>query len=176
MTKIPNVFLVGSMAAGKSTIGRWLAQYMGREFYDTDQEIEARTGVSIAWIFDLEGEQGFRRREEAVLEELTCYSDIVLATGGGVVLSPINRVALETRGYIIYLQVSIEQQLARTTRDRKRPLLQTKNPAEALLKLQQQREVLYQEIAHYQISSDGNSAQQIAQKINDHLCKHFSST
>ena len=124
-----NIFLVGPMGAGKSSIGKQLAQQLKMEFVDTDRVIEERTGADIDWIFDLEGEEGFRLREEGIIEELTAMQGIVLATGGGAVISAKNRTLLAARGTVIYLETSIEQQLERTRRDKKRPLLQnTDNP------------------------------------------------
>ena len=112
------------MGAGKSTIGKYLAQHLKLRFADTDTEIEARTGADIPWIFDVEGEAGFREREALVVEEMTTWDDIVLATGGGVVMRPENRQALGARGYVVYLHATVDEQVRRTRRDRRRPLLQ----------------------------------------------------
>ena len=128
-----NVFLIGPMGAGKSTIGRLLAKELKYPFKDSDREIEVRTGADIPWIFDVEGEEGFRQREEAMIAELVHEDGIVLATGGGVVMRPANRAALKSGGLVVYLCTSVEQQLQRTAKDRQRPLLQTADP-EAVLR------------------------------------------
>jgi shikimate kinase len=119
-----SLFLTGPMGAGKSTIGRQLSKRLNKEFHDSDHEIEARTGVDIPLIFELEGEAGFRKREQAIIEELTRIPDIILATGGGAILDPENRRHLSARGRVIYLHATVNQQLKRTRRDRNRPLLQ----------------------------------------------------
>ncbi|HHJ14047.1 MAG TPA: shikimate kinase AroK [Gammaproteobacteria bacterium] len=160
-----NFFLVGPMGAGKSTIGRQLARALGREFIDSDREIERRTGVDIPLIFELEGESGFRKREHDIIDELTKRSGIVLATGGGAVLDPDNRRHLASRGRVIYLKTSVEQQLQRTTRDRNRPLLQTPNPRERLQQLLAEREPLYRELADLVIETDGCRVRDVVQKI-----------
>ena len=121
MTSKPNIFLVGPMGAGKTSIGRQLADALGMEFFDSDHEIEARSGATIPWIFDVEGEEGFRRREQAMIDELSQRQNIVLATGGGAVLSEANRNYLKTRGTVIYLSASIDLLLERTQRDRQVP-------------------------------------------------------
>lgn len=126
MAEKRNIFLVGPMGAGKSTIGRHLADQLHLEFFDSDQEIERRTGAEIAWVFDIEGEDGFRVREEGVISDLTEMQGIVLATGGGSVISKDVRNKLSARGIVVYLETPIEKQVARTQRDKKRPLLQTK--------------------------------------------------
>ncbi|MEJ2567017.1 MAG: shikimate kinase [Gammaproteobacteria bacterium] len=128
MDKSDNIFLVGLMGAGKSTIGRHLAKSLGMEFVDSDHELERRTGASIPLIFDVEGEAGFRQREKKLIDELTQRNRIVLATGGGVVLDPDNRAWLRERGRVIYLYATVEQLLTRTAKDRNRPLLQTADP------------------------------------------------
>ena len=133
------------MGAGKSTIGRQIAQQLGMEFFDSDQEIEKRTGADIAWIFDLEGEDGFRAREEKVINELTEKQGVVLATGGGSVLSKETRNRLSARGIVVYLETTIEQQMARTHKDKRRPLLQGSNtPRELYEELAGEREPLYE--------------------------------
>lgn len=166
---LPNIFLIGPMASGKTTIGKQLAEQLGRTFYDTDKEIEARTGVNIPWIFDVEGEAGFRERETAVIKELTALPNIVLATGGGAVLSEVNRTLLSTRGYVIYLRASSKQQLLRTTRDQNRPLLQTADPYTTLENLHNKRDTLYQMIANWQCDTDGRSPHQVTREIMEHL-------
>lgn len=141
------VFLVGMMGAGKTTIGRALARQLGWEFVDLDHELEARCGVRVALIFDIEGEQGFRKRESALLDECTKRSGIVLATGGGAVLAPQNRQWLRDRGVVVYLRASADELYRRVERDRNRPLLQTDNPRQRLQDLLQQREPLYDDVA-----------------------------
>ncbi len=164
--KMPgSFFLVGPMGAGKSTIGRQLARVLDAQFIDSDREIELRTGVDIPLIFELEGETGFRKREHEVIDELTARPDIVLATGGGAVLDPQNRRNLSSRGNVIYLQTSVNQQLQRTSRDRNRPLLQTENPREKLEQLLAERDPLYREIADIVIETDGCKVRDVVQKI-----------
>ena len=153
------------MGAGKTTIGRLLAQKLKLEFIDSDQEIEARTGADIPWIFDVEGEAGFRDREQRVIAELTQRDGILLATGGGVVLQPENRLALAGRGIVVYLYTSLEQQLERTGRDRHRPLLQGADPAETLRQLMAVRDPLYREIADHVVETNGLSARHVAQGL-----------
>lgn len=141
------IFLVGMMGAGKTTIGRSLARVLDREFFDLDHEIEGRCGVRISHIFDIEGEEGFRRREQAVLDECTARHDIVLATGGGAVLDPLNRERLKSRGVVIYLKATPEELYRRVARDRSRPLLQTEDPQGRIRQLVALREPLYREVA-----------------------------
>lgn len=149
-----NVFLIGPMGAGKSTIGRLLAKEIGYPFKDSDREIEARTGADIPWIFDVEGEEGFRQREEAMIAELVLEDGIVLATGGGVVIREANRQALARNGLVVYLRTSVEQQLQRTAKDRQRPLLRTADPEKVLRELMARRDPLYREIADLIIDTD----------------------
>lgn len=163
MEEGPGVFLVGPMGAGKTTVGRQLASALGYRFIDSDHEIEARCGADIPWIFDVEGEEGFRRREAQVIDDLTRRRGIVLATGGGAVIRPENRAALHERGFVVYLSASVDQQLARTARDRNRPLLRTANPREVLERLLAQREPLYRETAHVEVNTDaGNVREAVA--------------
>ncbi|HEB98818.1 MAG TPA: shikimate kinase AroK [Thiotrichales bacterium] len=164
--KMPgNIFLVGPMGAGKSTIGRQLARELKHEFVDSDREIEERTGVDIPFIFDMEGEAGFRRREARVIDELTRRSGIVLATGGGAVLDPENRRHLASRGTVIYLRTSVDQQLARTARDKKRPLLQTEDPRARLEELLREREPLYRSVADIVVETDGRSVRDVVREL-----------
>ena len=142
-----NVYLVGPMGSGKTTIGQRLARKLGLSFYDSDQEIEARTGASVNLIFDIEGEAGFRERERQVLAELTAQNGVLLATGGGTVITPENRELLRTTGIVVYLRTSVRQQLERLRRDRSRPLLQTRNKEHKLKELAEQRDPLYEELA-----------------------------
>ncbi|SRR5690554_4956201 len=141
------IFLVGMMGAGKTTIGRGLARMLGRDFLDLDHEIESRCGVRIIHIFDIEGEEGFRRRECSVLEQCSSQADLVLATGGGAVLAAENRRVLKARGVVIYLRATPEELYSRVARDRNRPLLQTADPQARIRDLLAQREPLYEEVA-----------------------------
>ncbi|XRX42661.1 MAG: shikimate kinase AroK [Buchnera aphidicola (Eriosoma harunire)] len=166
MAEKRNIFLVGPMGAGKSTIGRQLAQQLNMDFYDSDQEIERRTGADISWVFDLEGEQGFRDREEKIINELTEKQGIILATGGGSILSKKTRNRLSSRGVVVYLETSIEKQLLRTKRDRKRPLLQVDNKKSSvyliLSNLANDRNPFYEEIADIKISTDHKTAKSVS--------------
>ncbi len=170
MAEKRNIFLVGPMGAGKSTIGRELADKLHLDFYDSDQEIERRTGADIAWVFDLEGEDGFRKREESVIEDLTEKQGIVLATGGGSVISAQVRNRLSARGIVVYLETTIDKQVARTQRDRRRPLLQTsEEPRTVLENLAVERNPLYEEIADVIVQTDDQSAKIVANKIVERL-------
>jgi len=142
-----NVYLVGPMGSGKTTIGRQLAKALRVEFVDSDHEIEARTGATIPWIFDIEGEAGFRKREKMAIEELTQRRGIVLATGGGAVLAPDNRRCLKCNGIVVYLRASLDELFERTAKDKNRPLLQTDDPKAKLGAILQAREPLYMEVA-----------------------------
>ena len=165
MAEKRNIFLVGPMGAGKSTIGRHLAQQLHMEFVDSDTIIEERTGADIAWVFDVEGEDGFRVREERVINDLTKEQGIVLATGGGSISSRENRNRLSARGIVVYLKTTIEKQLVRTNRDKKRPLLQTDNPRDVLESLAGERNPLYEEIADYTVRTEDQSAKVVANQI-----------
>jgi shikimate kinase len=160
-----NVYLVGPMGAGKSTIGRLLSAELKLEFKDSDKEIEDRCGCNIPWIFDVEGEIGFREREVIAIEEITLESDVLMATGGGAVLRPENRQNLSARGTVVYLKTSVEQQLARTSKDKNRPLLQIDNPEEVLTRLMNQRDPLYQEVADIIIQTDDRNPKYVVQEI-----------
>ena len=160
-----NVFLVGLMGAGKTTIGRILARKLGLKFIDSDHEIEARTGASIPWIFEIEGEQSFRRREAEVIRELTAQQGIVLATGGGAILNPDSRAYLKARGTVIYLRASVNSILARTAHDKNRPLLQTADPRKKLEELMALRDPLYQQVAHMVIDTGRPNVQSMVQTI-----------
>ena len=153
------------MGAGKSTIGTYLAQQLKLRFADTDTEIEERTGADIPWIFDVEGEPGFRDREQQVVEEMTLWDDIVLATGGGVVMRPENRQALAARGFVVYLHATVDEQVRRTRRGQRRPLLRTGNPEAVLRSLMAIRDPLYREIADHIIETDGCSPRTVAQRL-----------
>ncbi len=153
------------MGAGKTTVGRYLAELLNRQFIDSDHEIEARTGASIPWIFEKEGELGFRQREKTVISALTLLSNIVLATGGGAVTQPENRQHLHDRGIVVYLYTPVEIQLLRTQRDRNRPLLQVEDPEKKLRELLAFRDPLYREVAHVVVETNQGSARDLAQKI-----------
>ena len=157
------------MGAGKSTVGKQLAKALGSDFYDTDKEIERRTGVSISWIFEMEGESGFRQREQKVLDELSQLKNIVLATGGGIVLPEENRRMLRSRGYVVYLSTSIEQLLRRTNKDKNRPLLQTDNPRETVKALMAERTPLYQGVADIELRTGEQSIQYVVSGLVNQL-------
>lgn len=157
------------MGAGKSTIGRLLAKELKLHFKDSDKEIEQRTGADIPWIFDVEGEQGFREREQLMIAELCELSGVVIATGGGVVLRPENRAALRNGGRVVYLHASVDQQLDRTSRDRNRPLLRNADPGKVLAALMQIRDPLYREIADVIIETDERPPRMVVQEIIERL-------
>ncbi|MEJ2131207.1 MAG: shikimate kinase AroK [Gammaproteobacteria bacterium] len=165
MERNRNVFLVGPMGAGKSTVGKIVAEQLGLDFLDSDREIEVRTGADIAWIFDVEGEQGFRDREEAVLDELTARSGVVVATGGGAIVRPETRKRLISRGIVIYLETPLSQQVERTSADKRRPLLRNGEPQEILGRLQEERDPLYRETADLVFRADRRSARALAVEI-----------
>ncbi len=161
----PCIVLVGMMGAGKTTVGRELARRLGRRFTDSDHEIIERTGVPSPTIFDVEGEAGFRRRESQVLDQLTQARDLVLATGGGVVLAPENRVLLRSRCLVVYLDVPPGVLWERTRHDRNRPLLQVENPRQRLETLHRERDPLYREVAHLVVAGGRGSAKSMLRKI-----------
>jgi shikimate kinase len=165
MPALHRVFLVGPMGAGKTTIGKYLAQRLNLDFADTDSEIEERTGADIPWIFDVEGEEGFRDREQQVVEEMTLWDNVLLATGGGVVKRPENRRVLAARGFVVYLHATVEEQVRRTHKDRRRPLLQDGDPEEVLRALMEQRDAHYREIADHVINTDDSSPRMVAQRL-----------
>ena len=169
MAEKRNIFLVGPMGAGKSTIGKHLADSLHLEFVDSDQEIERRTGADISWVFDLEGEDGFRKREEKVIFDLTERQGIVLATGGGSVASKETRNRLSARGIVVYLETSIDKQVARTQRDKKRPLLQKGDPEQTLRSLAVERNPMYEDVADYIVQTDDQSARTVANQIIDKI-------
>ena len=152
--KFERLLLVGPMGVGKTTIGKLLAEETGRAFKDCDQEVERRTGADIAWIFDREGEAAFRDREAAMLKELACLPNLVLATGGGAVLREGNRRLIREAGLVIYLEASLELLLDRTAQDKKRPLLQTGDPKATLARLLEERAPLYRSVADLSIQLD----------------------
>jgi shikimate kinase len=163
-----SIFLIGPMGAGKSAVGRRLAARLRRVFYDSDREIERRTGVDVAFVFEKEGEGGFRRREHDVIAELTRLDDIVLATGGGAVLDPDNRRLLAARGYVIYLEASVEAQYARTRVAGTRPLLAGSDGRSRLEALIREREPLYREIADHIVRTDGRRVEAVAAELERH--------
>lgn len=166
MAEKRNIFLIGPMGAGKSTIGRQIAQQLTMEFFDSDQELEKRTGADIAWIFDLEGEEGFRIREEKIINELTEKQGIVLATGGGSVLSKETRNKLSARGIVVYLETTIEKQMTRTQKDKRRPLLEGGcTPRERYEALAKERNPFYEETADIIVKTDEQSSKSMATYI-----------
>ncbi|WP_422667422.1 shikimate kinase AroK [Buchnera aphidicola] len=166
MAEKRNIFLIGPMGAGKSTIGRELSKQLNMDFYDSDHEIEKRTGADINWVFDVEGESGFRERERKIINELTNKYGIVLATGGGSIKFKENRNILSSRGIVIYLETTIDKQLLRTKRDKKRPLLQVNTASRIILeKLAYERNCLYEEIADIVVQTDDQSAKSVAYYI-----------
>lgn len=156
------------MGAGKSTVGRRLARKLKMRFFDTDQEIEKRTGATVALIFEIEGEPGFRKREADVIDELTQQSNIILATGGGAILDPDNRKKLSERGFLIYLRTRLDHLVQRTFRDTKRPLLQTENPTARLAELLAIRGPLYEDLADLIIDTDGRTVQSVVDEVAGH--------
>ncbi|ERL61623.1 shikimate kinase 1 [Piscirickettsia salmonis LF-89 = ATCC VR-1361] len=166
MSRPNNIFLIGPMGAGKSTIGRHLAQMLRMEFVDSDQELEDRTGVGIDWIYDVEGEDGLRAREQDVIADLSLRSGIVLATGGGAINSAENRKCLAGRGTVVYLYASVEQQLNRTAYDRGRPSLQyAKNRRELLEQMMDEYDKLYRSIADCTVATDARTVRSVANEI-----------
>lgn len=164
-----SIFIVGMMGAGKSTVGRHLAKLTGFDFIDADKVIEQRAGADISWIFDVEGEGGFRNREEQVLDELTQRREIVLATGGGAVLRCANRRRLRERGVVVYLSSPVDVIVARTRHDRRRPLLQGVDAAETLAALSRDRHPLYQEASHVEVATARSSARTVAERVLEAL-------
>ena len=167
-----NVFLVGPMGSGKTTIGQRLAGLLGLDFVDCDRELEAHTGASVNLIFDVEGEKGFRSREAALLRELAARDDIVLATGGGVVIDAGNRAVLKARGLVVYLKTSVDQQLRRLSRDRTRPLLQTPDRRRRLQQLAEQRNPLYEDVADIEFPARNRNADVVARQLADVIRAH----
>ena len=169
MTKLRNLFLVGPMGSGKSAVGRHLARLLHLEFVDSDEEIETRTGVDIAFIFEKEGEEGFRKREGKVIDELSRRDGVVLATGGGAIVDPESRNRLGARGFVIYLHTSVKQQLERTRSGRERPLLESDDKEKVLQDLMDERDPLYREISDLIVETDGRRVQTVAREIQDAL-------
>jgi shikimate kinase len=169
MLSQPNVFLIGPMGSGKSAVGRHLARLLRFSFYDSDADIEARTGVDIAFIFEKEGEAGFRLREKESIERLTGLKSVVIATGGGAIIDADNRRLLAERGAVAYLETSVGQQLERTRHGRHRPLLNDTDPEEKLAELMRHRAELYAEIADITVATDGRRVQAVAEEIHRQL-------
>ena len=167
-----NIILIGPMGSGKTSTGRILAKEMSYAFADTDEEVTKRTGVSIAYIFDVEGEEGFRKRECLALKECLNDNNKVLSTGGGIVLSKENRDLLQDRGTVVYLQTSIRSQVKRTASTNNRPLLQNNDPEETLEKLMLTRAPLYEEIADITIMTDNKSLQEMSKEIQRAINEH----
>jgi shikimate kinase len=160
-----NVFLVGPMGSGKSAVGRQLADRLGLRFVDSDEEIEARTGVDISYIFEREGEAGFRVREAEIIDDLTRQQGILVATGGGAILDAGSRARMRERGRVVYLRTSVDQQLARTRRSNDRPLLDNADPRGTLARLFEQRAPLYLEVADIVIDTDGRKVKSVVDQV-----------
>ncbi len=173
MSGMRNIFLIVPMGSGKTAVGRHLARLFHLTFYDSDADVELRTGVDIAFIFDKEGEAGFRARERESIERLTRLESVVLATGGGAVIDPENRRVLSERGIVVYLETSVDQQLERTRHARHRPLLLDTDPQEKLRELMLQRAALYAEIAEFTVSTDGRRVQLVAEEIHEALLRAY---
>ena len=171
MLNAENVFLVGPMGSGKSAVGRQLATRLDLAFVDSDAEIEARTGVDIPYIFEMEGEAGFREREREVLDVLTGRSRVLLSTGGGAVLDPANRERLRSRGCVVYLRTSVKQQFARTRRSGHRPLLSNDDPLGTLERLMLERAPLYEEAADVVVDTDGRKVGSVVEEIMRRLAE-----
>ena len=164
-----NIFLVGMMGAGKTTVGRLLAQHLGKTFIDSDEEIQQRTGVTILHIFDIEGEAGFRQREVNAIQELVKLDDIILATGGGIVLNELNRDALCRNGIVVYLKSTVHDLWQRTRHDRNRPLLQTADPRAKLKELYEQRDPLYTQVADLVMPTGKQSVHNLVLQLQQEL-------
>jgi shikimate kinase len=162
-----NIFLIGPMGAGKSAVGRYLARTLHLSFVDSDDEIESRTGVDIPFIFEKEGEEGFRKRETAVIDDLSKMDGVVLATGGGAVINPDSRSRLGGRGFVVYLYTTVDQQVARTQKGRERPLLESTDPRATLQELLDTRDPMYREIADIIVETDGRKVKSLANEIID---------
>ena len=164
-----NIFLIGPMGAGKSAVGRYLARTLHLSFVDSDDEIESRTGVDIPFIFEKEGEEGFRKRETAVIDDLSKMVGVVLATGGGAVINPDSRSRLGGRGFVAYLYTTVDQQVARTQKGRERPLLESTDPRATLQELLDTRDPMYREIADVVVETDGRKVKSVANEIIDQI-------
>ncbi len=166
---VNKIFLVGPMGAGKSAVGRQLARLLHLDFIDSDEEIETRTGVDIPFIFEKEGEEGFRKREVKVIDEISQKDGVVLATGGGAIADAESRNCLGARGYVVYLYTSVKQQLERTQRGRSRPMLDNGDPEAVLEELMAIRDPLYREVADLIVDTDGRRVQTVAREIHESL-------
>jgi shikimate kinase len=164
---VRNVYLIGPMGSGKTTIGQRVAQLLGLEFLDCDHELEVQTGASVNLIFDVEGEEGFRDRETRMLEKLTAQRGVLVATGGGVVLRERNRDLLRRSGLVVYLRTSVAQQLKRLSRDRSRPLIQASDRRERLMRLAEQRNALYEALADIEFPSQSSGPDLTARRLAD---------
>ena len=153
------------MGSGKSTVGKILSDELFLNFFDTDEEIELRTGASIDWIFDLEGEEGFRKRESVILHEMVQKNSIVLSTGGGIILSDKNRELLSSRGTVFYLSTPIHIQVERTSKDKDRPLLKNGDPLKILTKLDKERKILYENVADHVVETENKTSQEVVSEI-----------
>lgn len=160
-----NIFLVGPMGAGKTSVARHLAKQLRKTFYDSDEEIERQMGVSLSWIFDLEGMAGYRERERRVIDELSQLDNIVLSTGGGCVETPAVRDYLRERGIVVYMEVTLPTQLKRLQKDKRRPQLQGENPQAVLIRLWEEREPIYDDIADFTIITDHHSVREVCDAI-----------
>lgn len=170
MAANPNIYLVGPMGAGKTTVGRRIAELKGMNFVDSDHEVEKRTGVDISFIFDMEGEEGFRKRERDMIAELSEVPNTVMATGGGAVLDSSTRDLLSARGVVVYLETSLEQQLARTRKSSNRPMLVESEDLETTLtRLMEERDPLYRSIADVVVATGDQQARRLAREIVEQL-------
>ena len=160
-----NIFLIGPMGAGKSAVGRYLARALHLTFVDSDDEIESRTGVDIPFIFEKEGEEGFRKREAVVIDDLSKMDGVVLATGGGAIQDENSRSRLGGRGFVVYLYTTVEQQVSRTKKGRERPMLENVDPRNMLKKLLETRDPLYREIADIVVETDGRKVKSVADEV-----------
>ena len=164
-----NLFLIGPMGAGKSAVGRQLARMLHLSFVDSDDEVESRTGVDIPFIFEKEGEEGFRKREAKVIDDLSSLDGVVLATGGGAVVDPQSRSRLGARGFVVYLHTTVDQQLARTQKGRHRPMLENGDRQRILEDLMALRDPMYREIADLIVETDGRKVKAVANEILERL-------
>lgn len=164
-----NIFLIGPMGAGKSAVGRYLARTLHLSFVDSDDEIESRTGVDIPFIFEKEGEAGFRKREAVVIDDLSKMDGVVLATGGGAVVDADSRSRLGGRGFVVYLYTTVDQQVLRTQKGRERPLLEKTDPRVTLQELLDSRDPMYREIADIVVETDGRKVKSVADEIVDQV-------
>ena len=175
LAKNSNIFLIGPMGSGKTSVGKIIAKALAKEFHDTDQEIEANTGVDISYVFDVEGETGFRKREEKLVEVITQKKNIVLATGGGAIESENNRRCLANNGFVIYLETSLEDQVLRAKPSRQRPLLQDVEPKKKLQELMQKRKSLYESIADTIVKTEGHKPHSLAKEVIENFDAHRNS-